>query len=43
MAAGLEKSIETLEKNKDLAAYIIYSDDSGKFQVYATENLNIIE
>jgi FAD:protein FMN transferase len=39
MVFGLEKSIDFLSKNKFLEAYLVYSDDNGKFKVYTTEGM----
>jgi len=39
MVFGLEKSIDFLSKNKFLEAYLVYSDDNGKFKVYVTEGM----
>jgi thiamine biosynthesis lipoprotein len=39
MVMGLEKSIEYLKKQNALEAYLIYSDDQGRFQVYATPGM----
>lgn len=39
MVMGLDKSIETLEKKKDLEAYMIYSDETGRYQTYLTKGL----
>jgi thiamine biosynthesis lipoprotein len=39
MVMGLDKSIEFLEKHKELDAYLIYSDIQGTYQVYATEGM----
>lgn len=39
MVMGLEKSIQLLEKTQALEGYLIYSDESGKFQVYSTPGM----
>lgn len=39
MVFGVERSIEFLEDNKFLDAYLIYADQEGKFRVYATKRL----
>ncbi|MEO2128058.1 MAG: FAD:protein FMN transferase [Christiangramia sp.] len=36
MAMGLERSQELLKKLEDVEAYLMYSDESGNLQVYAT-------
>lgn len=40
MVAGLQKSIEIIEKNKNLEAYLIYSDDKGNYKVYTTKGMD---
>ncbi len=37
MVSGLDKSIKLLSKHKELQAFLIYSNDSGKLCEYATE------
>jgi len=37
MVMGLKKSIEFVNHDKNLEAFFIYSDEEGKYQVYATE------
>jgi thiamine biosynthesis lipoprotein len=37
MVSGLEKSIKLLSKHKELQAFLIYSNDSGKLCEYMTE------
>jgi thiamine biosynthesis lipoprotein len=37
MVLGLEKSIKLLSKHKDLEAYLIYTDEKGKFCEYVTK------
>jgi thiamine biosynthesis lipoprotein len=39
MVMGLEKSIETLEKHKELDAYLIYGDDIGRYQAYLSKKM----
>jgi thiamine biosynthesis lipoprotein len=39
MVFGLEKSKEFLSKNRFLEAFLIYSDESGKFNVYITDGM----
>lgn len=39
MVMGLEKSIEFLEAQNTLDAYLIYSDKEGKLKVYTTEGM----
>ena len=39
MVFGVERSIEFLEENKFLDAYLIYADQEGKFRVYVTKRL----
>lgn len=39
MVLGLEKSIEFLKQRSDLEAYLIYSDEQGAYQVYATPGM----
>ncbi len=40
MVMGLEKSIALLElENEELDAYLIYSDDKGKFRVHSTSGM----
>ena len=36
MVMGLEKSIEYLDKQHELEAYLIYSDEEGNYMVYTT-------
>jgi FAD:protein FMN transferase len=45
MVIGMEKTIEFLNNNPQLDAYLIYSDDSGNFLTWISENLrnNITE
>ena len=45
MVMGMEKSIELIMKNPDLEAFLVYSDDSGNFRTWTTDNLrnNITE
>lgn len=37
MAMGLEKSKEILQKHPEIEAYLLYSDNTGKIQVYMTD------
>ncbi len=37
MVMGLDKSIEYIEKHKNIEAYLIYSDKEGNYQVYMTK------
>jgi thiamine biosynthesis lipoprotein len=39
MVMGLEKSIEFLNENKFLDAFLIYADQEGRFRVYTTKGL----
>jgi len=39
MVMGKEKSIEFLDLHPEFDAYLIYSDDSGNFKTWMTENL----
>lgn len=39
MIMGLEKSKEFLSKNRDIEAYMIYSDEKGDFKTYSTEGM----
>lgn len=39
MVMGLEKSIEILEKQKELEAYLIFGDEIGQYQVYTTKGM----
>lgn len=39
MVFGLERSIKFLNENSFLEAYLVYSDTSGRFQVYRSEGL----
>ncbi len=39
MVMGLEKSIKILEKQRDIQAYLIYSDEKGQYRGYFTEGL----
>jgi FAD:protein FMN transferase len=39
MVMGLEKSIEFLEMQNDLQAYLIYGDEVGQYQIYTTKGL----
>ncbi len=45
MVMGLEKTKEFLREHKGLEAYLIYSDDKGEYQVFATAGMrrNIME
>lgn len=43
MVAGLEEAKTFLAGRKELEAYLVYSDDQGNFQVYATPGLDIKE
>jgi FAD:protein FMN transferase len=45
MVFGKDKTIDFLSNNKFLEAYLIYSDENGKFKVYSTEGMknHIIE
>jgi FAD:protein FMN transferase len=39
MVLGLEKSREILKSRKDLDAYLIYTDESGKYAIYRTPGM----
>lgn len=39
MVMGLDKSKEFLNRNKQLEAYFIYSDETGKFKTFSTSGL----
>lgn len=39
MVLGLEKSIEILNKDKSLEAYLIYDDEHGNLKTYTTEGI----
>lgn len=39
MVTGLEKSKEILKTRKDLEAYLIYTNESGKYAVYCTRGM----
>jgi thiamine biosynthesis lipoprotein len=39
MVAGLQKSMELLKEHPELDAFLIYSDEEGNYQTYATEGL----
>jgi FAD:protein FMN transferase len=39
MVFGVERSINFLKENKFLEAYLIYSDQEGRFRVYSTKGL----
>lgn len=45
MVMGLDKSIEFINKNPRLSAYLVFSDNEGNFKTWASENLkgNILE
>jgi thiamine biosynthesis lipoprotein ApbE len=45
MVFGKDKTIEFLENHPEFEAYLIYSDDNGMFQTWASEKLksNIAE
>lgn len=40
MVFGVERSIQFLNENNFLEAYLIYSDDKGSFRVFSTPGLN---
>ena len=40
MAMGLENSIQFLENHSELKAFLIYSNNKGELETYATENFN---
>lgn len=42
LVMGFEKAKTFLNQHKELDAYLIYSDDKGKFQIYETPNLKTI-
>ena len=42
MVMGLERSITFLSKHHELLAYLIYSDENGKFKVFQSPELNDI-
>jgi thiamine biosynthesis lipoprotein len=39
MVMGLEKSMEFLEAQNELEAYLIYSDEEGNFDVFTTPGM----
>ena len=39
MVMGIDKSMEFLEKNKFMEAYLVYSDENGNFKVFATPGM----
>lgn len=39
MVLGKEKTIEFINKHKDLEAYLVYSDQEGNFKTWMSENL----
>lgn len=39
MVMGLEKSIEFLENQSEVEAYLIYGDENGRFQVFTTQGM----
>jgi len=39
MVSGLDKSIQMLEKLKDIDAYLIYSAEDGSYQIYQTPGM----
>ncbi len=43
MIVGLDETIAFLEKREDLDAFLVYSDEKGDFQTYATPGLRIKE
>jgi thiamine biosynthesis lipoprotein len=45
MVMGKDKTLEFLNRNTELEAYLVYSDDTGNFKTWITENLrkNIAE
>ncbi|MBN2481455.1 MAG: FAD:protein FMN transferase [Bacteroidales bacterium] len=40
MVFGLERSVEFLNRNDFLEAYLVYADETGKLQVYISEDLS---
>jgi thiamine biosynthesis lipoprotein len=42
MVMGLEKAKVFLKKHKELQAYMIYSDENGRYQVYETAGIKAI-
>ena len=42
LASGLEKSIEILKSRPEFDAILVYSDENGKFKVYATKGIDAI-
>jgi thiamine biosynthesis lipoprotein len=40
MVMGLDKTIRFLEQHKYLDAYLVYSDDKGRYKVYYTKRMN---
>ncbi len=40
MVMGLERSIEFLNRNKSLDAYLIYNDEKGRYKVYSSEGFS---
>lgn len=39
MVLGLDKSVQIVEREDDLEAYFIYTDDKGEYQVYVTRGI----
>ena len=39
MVMGMERAKELLEKNHDIEAYFIYSDEKGNYQTFMTEGM----
>jgi thiamine biosynthesis lipoprotein len=42
MASGLEKSIQLLKQHPEFEAFLIYADENGNYQEYATDGLDVI-
>ena len=43
MVLGLEKSKEFLQKHKNIDAYFIYNDSLGRYQIWKTEGVKVLE
>ena len=43
MVAGLEKSLEVLAAHPELDAFLVWSDEKGEYQVYATQGMKIVK
>jgi thiamine biosynthesis lipoprotein len=42
LVMGLDKAKDYLAKHREIEAYLIYSDEQGRFRVYETPGLNAI-